>query len=67
MIVTMIVVFTTQSRHENAHRNQWNYVIGSSPTREAAIFASTCMCKVHMYVQVYLITIIYMHVGSLTR
>ena len=30
MIIITIMIFTTHLRHEKAHRNQWNYVIGSS-------------------------------------
>ena len=48
ILMIMIVIFTTQLRHKNAHRNQWKYVIGSSPAGETAIYThfdmSTIVC-----------------------
>ena len=43
----------TGRHHENAQRNQWNYVIGSSPTDETAIYIYLYMHIICIYICIY--------------
>ena len=44
----------TGRHHENAQRNQWNYVIGSSPTDETAIYIYISIYAHNMYLHLHL-------------